>query len=120
MTAATIDRGRLSKLLGMLGSAHEGEVVAAARQAERLRAEAGLTWAEIVIPRLPPPARQRRHVETIAEAVEFLLDHLDGLTEWECDFVRSIQRLKYPPSPKQIEVLERLVDKVRRAEARAA
>jgi hypothetical protein len=51
-----------------------------------------LTWAEIVIPRLPPPARQRRHVETIAEAVEFLLDHL----------------------------LERLVDKVRRAEARAA
>jgi hypothetical protein len=49
-----------------------------------------------------------------------VLDHEDALTEWECDFARSIRRLRYPPSPKQIEVLERLVDKVRRAEARAA
>jgi hypothetical protein len=120
MSAAALDRDRLSKLLGMLGSAHEGEVVAAARQAERLRAEAGLTWTEIVIPRLPPPARQRRHVETIAEAVEFLLGLLHVLTEWERNFVRSVGRLKSPLSAKQIEVLERLVEKARGAEARAA
>ena len=119
MTAATLDRERLSKLLGMLGSSHDGEVVAAARQAERLRAEAGLTWGEIVVPRLPPPP-QRPNVRTVAAAAAFVLDHADALTPWERDFARSIQRLKYPPSPKQIEVLERLVDKVRRAEARAA
>jgi hypothetical protein len=119
MTGAALDRERLSKLLGMLGSSHDGEVVAAARQAERLRAEAGLTWGEIVVPRLPPPP-QRQNVGTLAAAVAFVLDHADALTEWECDFARSIRRLRYPPSPKQIEVLERLVDKVRRAEARAA
>jgi hypothetical protein len=102
----------------MLGSSHDGEALAAARQAERLRAEAGLTWPEIIIPRLPAP--QRRNGATVAATVAFVLDHADILTEWERDFARSIRRLRYPPSPKQIEVLERLVDKVRRAEARAA
>jgi hypothetical protein len=119
MSAAALDRDRLSKLLGMLGSAHEGEVVAAARQAERLRAEAGLTWGEIVVPRLPP-LPHGRNVRTVPAAAAFVLDHADSLTEWERDLARSIQRLKYPPSPRQIEVLERLVEKARRAEARAA
>src|SRR5437660_419876 len=119
MTAATLDRGRLAKLLGMLGSSHDGEALAAARQAERLRAEAGLTWTEIVIPRLPAPPK-RRNSATVAETVAFLLNHEEALTEWERDFVRSISRQNYRPSPKQIEVLEPLVEKVRRAAARAA
>src|SRR5436853_169114 len=48
-----IDRERLAKLLGMLGSCYDGEVVAAARQAERLRADAGLTWPEILVLAMP-------------------------------------------------------------------
>ena len=119
MTADTLDRDRLAKLLGMMGSTHDGEVVAAARQVERLRADAGLTWPEILVPRLPPPPRGK-NVRTVAEAVDFVLEHEFMLTAWEHGFVRALRRLKYPLSPRQLEVLERLVDKVRRAEARAA
>ena len=113
----TLDRGRLAKLLGLLGSDHDGEVVAAARQAERLRAEAGLTWPEIIVPRLPPPP-QRQNV--VADAIDFVLKHEVVLTDWERGFVRDLRRLKYPLSPRQLEVLERLVEKARRAEPRAA
>ena len=38
----------LAKVLGMLGSDHDGEVLAAARQAERMRKETGRTWDELL------------------------------------------------------------------------
>ena len=115
----TLDRGRLAKLLGLLGSDHDGEVVAAARQVERLRADAGLTWPEILVPRLPPPPHGR-NVRTVADAIDFVIEHEVVLTDWERGFVRDLRRLKYPLSPRQLEVLERLIDKVQRADARAA
>src|SRR5947209_18925415 len=108
MMSVTVHRDKLARVLGLLGSNHDGEVLAAARQAERLRAEAGLTWADIVIPRLPAPS-QRRNSSTVVETIAFLLDHEDVLTEWERDFARSIQRARYQLSSKQIEVLQRPV-----------
>src|SRR5947207_14282681 len=119
MTAAALDRDRLVKLLGMMGSVHDGEVVAAARQAVRLRADAGLTWRDIVLPALPSPRPQRRGAMALGQAIQFLLDHEDALTAWESDFARSIQRQTSRLSPRQIGILERLVEKVRRAEAGA-
>src|SRR6516164_256598 len=41
-----MDRERLARLLGMLGSAHDGEVVNAGRLAVRLLKSAGLTWEQ--------------------------------------------------------------------------
>lgn len=41
-------RTRLIKLLGMLGSEHDGEVVAAARAIEKLRA--GVAWNDLIAP----------------------------------------------------------------------
>jgi hypothetical protein len=117
VTAATLDRARLAKLLGMMGSVHDGEVVAAARQAERLRSDAGLTWRDIVLPALPAPGPQPA---TVADAIAFLLQYADALTDWEHDFVRSVAAQRYPFSAKQMEVLRRLVDKAKRAQARAA
>src|SRR3979409_2262534 len=102
MTAPVPARDRLARVRGMLGSSHEGEALAAARQAERLRADAGLTWAEILLPRLPAPRRQHRHVETAADAIEFVLDNERELTAWERDFARSLSRQQSPISPKQI------------------
>src|SRR5437868_14336476 len=120
MNSVTLDRDRLARVLGMLGSAHNGEVVAAARQAERLRADAGLTWREIVFAALPSPSPQRCGAMTLGQAIQFVLDREDALTAWESDFARSIQRARYRLSSKQIELLQRLVEKVRRAAARAA
>jgi len=46
--AERLDLRRLAKLLGMLGSRHDGEVVAAARKAHALVRESGVTWDEII------------------------------------------------------------------------
>ena len=39
---------RLIKILGMLGSEHEGERINDGAQAEKLRKETGLTWEELL------------------------------------------------------------------------
>ncbi len=43
-----LDLRRLVKLLGMLGSQHDGEALAAARKAHALVRDSGHTWAELV------------------------------------------------------------------------
>jgi hypothetical protein len=113
MTAASLDRQQLAKVLGLLGSRFDGEVVAAARMAERLRAEAGVSWAQIVVPALPTPAQRHVRSYTVAQAVQFLLDRWDLLTDWEIAFAERIQRQRKPLSGKQREVLDRLVAKCR-------
>ena len=45
-----IDRQRLIKLLGLLGSAHNGEIAAAGRLADALIRDAGITWADVIAP----------------------------------------------------------------------
>src|ERR1700687_2564447 len=95
MTGASLDRDRLARVLGMMGAPHDAEPLPAARQAERLRAAAGLTWGEILLPRLPAPRRQHHHVETFADAIEFVLDRANALTPWEINFAQSIRRLRY-------------------------
>jgi hypothetical protein len=42
------DKEKIALILGLLGSEHDGEVVAAARQAERLRQKIGTTWIELL------------------------------------------------------------------------
>src|SRR5947209_2773522 len=44
------DRRKLAKLLGLLGSDHDGEALAAARQAEGLRRRAGVSWSDVLQP----------------------------------------------------------------------
>lgn len=46
--AAKLDRPRLVKVLGMLGSRHDGEVLAAARLAQYMLGQAKLSWAELL------------------------------------------------------------------------
>src|SRR3954467_3308538 len=52
MTISTLDRGRLTKLLGVLGSDQDGEVAAAGRAADQLRRKTGKTWHDIISPAL--------------------------------------------------------------------
>jgi hypothetical protein len=72
ITTAALDRTRLACVLGMLGSDHDGEVLNAARAAERMRREAGLTWPEILKSEAVPEPRaeteeERRRKEAAAE-----------------------------------------------------
>jgi hypothetical protein len=50
-----IDADRLIKLLGMLGSRHDGERASAALMADRLVREHGLTWSDVIV--VPTPDR---------------------------------------------------------------
>ena len=52
ITLSAAERHRLARILGMLGSDHQGERDNAARQAEIFRRKHQLTWAELLA--LPP------------------------------------------------------------------
>jgi hypothetical protein len=104
MTA--LDREKLARVLGMLGSEHDGEVIAAARQAERIRCDAGMTWGQILTP-----------VPVLVDDHDAANDDL--LTPWEQGFLSSLRRQTYPMTPRQREVLDRIRMKVERG-ARAA
>jgi hypothetical protein len=46
--ASAVDRAKLAKILGMLGSSQDGEVLNAARMAEDMRQQANLTWEDLL------------------------------------------------------------------------
>jgi hypothetical protein len=43
---ALVDLHRLARVCGLFGSEHDGEALAAARQAEKIRKKLGVTWEE--------------------------------------------------------------------------
>ncbi len=103
-----LDRDRLSKLLGLLGSAHDGEVAAAGRAAHRLLREAGLTWPDVLL--TPPPPRRplpKPPVDRVSVIVE-CRRRWAFLSDWEQGFVTSIARRPHRLSGKQAECLDRI------------
>ena len=53
---ALVDLHRLARVCGLFGSEHDGEVLAAARQAEKIRKKLGVTWEELLVPSPRPRA----------------------------------------------------------------
>lgn len=103
------DAQRLAKLLGMLGSAHDGEVIAAARQAEKLIRKHGATWPGILgISDAPPSPIIPHH----ADALEYL--KASGLTDFERRFLRGIMAFQ-TLSASQARTLETIRVKIEMA-----
>lgn len=98
---------RLAKLLGMLGSAHEGERAAAASLANKALTEAGLTWPIVL------------GLEGVflpdAEKIEQCAQWLHELDDWDRRFIVSVhghvQRGR-SLSDKQVAVLDRILAKI--------
>src|SRR5260221_13111509 len=118
--AARLDRDRLARVLGLLGSAHDGEVVSAGRAADTLVRRAGLTWPDIVLQRPLPTPRPDPVPFNDAGQVQFCLRWAHRLSNWEADFVASIRDHRRPLSTKQRNVLTRVVDRLRSRAAEAA
>lgn len=116
---AAIDRELLAKLCGMFGSDHPGERANAAAAADKLVRQAGLRWPDIILPALPGPKRERE-IASDEDAIEFCIEHDAELTSWEFKFVWSLRRQRYALTAKQLNTLAGIVEKLRRAEARAA
>ena len=116
---ALVDLRRLARICGLFGSDHDGEALAAARQAEKIRKKMGLTWEELLVPSTrqrsadPPP----EELTNWRLACHFCLERYRWLTSWELDFVATVARYKKPPSAKQMAILQRLVARCRNAAA---
>jgi hypothetical protein len=116
---ALVDLRRLARVCGLFGSEHDGEALAAARQAEKLRKKVGLTWEELLV----PSARQRSAdppPEDLTDgrwACHFCLERYQWLSSWELDFVATVARYTKTPSAKQMIILQRLVARCRNAAA---
>jgi hypothetical protein len=102
-----LDRERLARVLGMLGSAHDGEIAAAGRMAHAMIRGARITWAEVLNPALPI-----REPLSRTERLELCLGYEDMLTDWEAQFVAGIRRQRRPWSPKQAGVIAKIAGKI--------
>ena len=101
------ERDRLAKLLGMLGSDHDGEVLNAARLADRLVRDHGITWLDAITAPLSTDDPLARFA-ACAEAYTFALTRAPMLTHWEFDFLRNVAGFS-KLSHKQLDTLRRLV-----------
>ncbi len=77
----------LAKLCGKFGSSHDGEILSAAKMAQRIIARSGLTWDDVLVLNAQP--LRPRPVGLTAEILE-CLEHRYLLSEREQEFLRSI------------------------------
>lgn len=126
MTMLDIDRHRLSRLLGMMGSNADGEALNAARAADRLVRQHGLTWPDVIVGCFTSGyaagfddgfddglAEGKRECIEIAEddpthtvKARRCLDDLDDLTAREREFLRDMMQWRRRVSPKQSSWLD--------------
>lgn len=121
----SLDFDRLAKVLGMVGSAHEGEALNALRQADMMLRSAGLTWLgltgavqeigrlEAEVERLKAELRSFTDDDTwqpphVAIARRLKDDIRLDLSDWERDFLNSIAERFEPLTLKQKCVFDRI------------
>jgi hypothetical protein len=66
-----LDWGRLARVLGLCGSVHDGEVLAAARAADKLIRGSGRTWLDLLKP--------SEELATVVEAAQVLVQENEEL-----------------------------------------
>ncbi len=91
---------QLIKVLGMLGSEHDGERASAAAIADRIVRKLGLTWTDII---------SRPEPQSLSDLCAWLLTS-DLLTIWEAGFVST---LRAPISVKQRDKLDDITRRIR-------
>lgn len=96
MPLSSTDQERLAKLLAMFSSNHDGEVVNAARLAERLVKSRGETWDSVINAKPASQQEQQRRQEKPREQTkpplkwrenaEACVEYAEHLSEWENQF----------------------------------
>jgi hypothetical protein len=103
---------RLRKMLLMLSSDRDGEVVAAARAITKILQDAGGDWHDLVAAMLAPAAHRE-----VRDVVQWCLSHRFFLSPRDRGFLENVARQLKPLSPKQEKWLRDIVGKLERAEA---
>lgn len=107
MITAT-DKSTISKLLGMIGSAHDAEALTAARKAHQLVKSRSATWAEVLGIDAMPPSPEPDHLR---EARDLLARGKGHLTQWERNFLLGIMS-HTTLKAKQLESLDAIRAKI--------
>src|SRR3712207_6352845 len=115
------DIDRLVKLLGLLSSDQAGERATAGEMAWRFIKQRGLTWDEVLRPKVPAVTAQRSNRPSPATPNSWRetvtrCPRLDGetaaLTAWERQFLVALTRRRFPPTPKQLGILDQIQLKI--------
>ena len=101
---------RLAKLLGMVGSAHDGEALNAARLADRMVFDAGLTWASVL--GIANGTSPDVDLEAVSEACFEIMGSGMGLSYRERSILTGLPRFRRP-TEKQIVWLNDLLERAR-------
>lgn len=105
-TRTPLDPDRLRKLCGMFGSHHVGERANAARTADALVRQHGLTWGEVIrVPALAP--------DDWRAAARFCAEHQQQLSPREIYFIIGLARWRGQPTCKQLKWLNHIVTRLR-------
>lgn len=118
------DADRFGKLLGLLGSNHDGEVAAAARKATQFLAERQLVWPDVaeMLKRSPAIVQPIRGAAPHCHQVDARQCLSSGVA-WkphELKFLRQMADQRSRPSDKQEAWLDGLLDRVMRAHRASA
>jgi hypothetical protein len=111
-----VPRERLARVLGMLGSEHDGEALAAARAAEMIRRQMGATWSELLT-EPPPPSKPHRPTyraspaRTWRDTCAELVKHKGCRNRWEVGFVSRLPDSRVL-SAKQRRILDEIALRV--------
>ena len=144
----TLDRDKFMKVCGLLGSDQDGQILAAAYQANKMLRAAGLVWQEVLEPHNGNPfggdrlLRENRRLQDEnarlraelankqpgspaddkfdeVAAVKECLKHFDHVSQWEREFLESIDGALVRwghLTDKQRVVLTKIVAKLRAME----
>ena len=115
---AVVSRDKLAAILGLLGSDFDGEVLAAARQAERIRRQMGVAWTDLLgegpspSDRAAPGMGRRPDTELWRDQIALCRRHRRMLNEWESAFVAELATYQRTPTPKQLAKLSAIAERV--------
>jgi hypothetical protein len=120
-----LDRARLEKLLGMLGSTFEGERANAALMIANMAARLKLTIAEMCTAQVVRASRRRKERAKLTVILDQLRQIADAefmyISSWELEFAQDVSS-KYDEddelSEKQKKIVERIINKVDAAKQR--
>lgn len=108
---------KLTKLVLMLSSSQDGEVVAAARAIEKELVKLGKDWhwlAAKLAGLEPPKVGGYDPVQELRDKMAYVLEHGHNIVrKKDFDFVKDLKRQPYFPTAKQIKYLTNLYDRVR-------
>jgi hypothetical protein len=100
------DRSTIAKLLGLVGSTHDAEALAAARKAHELVKARGITWPDLLGLDAMPPASDH-----VILARDLLGKGRGIITRWEAQFLRGVLAFK-ALSDHQRQTLDGIREKV--------